>query len=172
MGKYDFALAEYEEALRLDAKSAYAYSNRAVALAAKKDLSGAIANFDLAIRRDPKNAYAYEQWCAVLVEGHQFKNAVDLCQHALKLDGTRIQAYDELGVAFAGLGNFGAAALAFESAVAHDPKTAKVYEDCGSMLCKQKLPVEAHSKFARAREIASVLAPAAQQTNILSAEPC
>jgi tetratricopeptide (TPR) repeat protein len=172
MRQYDFALAEYEEALRLDAKFGYAYSNRAVALAAKKDLGGAVANFDMAIRRDPDNAYAYEQWCAVLVEEHQFKSAVELCQHALTLDGTRTQAYDELGVALAGLSNFGAAAQAFENAVAHDPKAAKVYEDWGSMLCRQRLPVEAHSKFARAREIAAVLAPAAQQTNVLSVELC
>ena len=50
----DDALADYNEAVRIDPKSAKAYDYRGIACFAKKDYDMAIADYSEAIRLDPK----------------------------------------------------------------------------------------------------------------------
>ena len=58
-GENDRAIADYNEALRLDPKNAIAYANRGLAYRDKGDTDRAIADYTEAIRLDPKNARAY-----------------------------------------------------------------------------------------------------------------
>jgi tetratricopeptide (TPR) repeat protein len=55
----DRAIADYNEAIRLDPKFAKAYSNRGLAYRDKGDTGRAIADYTEAIRLDPKFANAY-----------------------------------------------------------------------------------------------------------------
>jgi len=57
--EYDKAIADYDEAIRLDPKYVPAYNNRGLAWAAKKDYDKAIADYDEIIRLDPKEASAW-----------------------------------------------------------------------------------------------------------------
>ena len=58
-GDHDRAIADYDEAIRLDPKDAVAYSNRGIAYKDKGDYDRAIADYNEAIGLDPKNAVAY-----------------------------------------------------------------------------------------------------------------
>jgi tetratricopeptide (TPR) repeat protein len=58
-GDLDRAIADYNEAIRLDPKQANAYRNRGNAWREKGDLDRAIADLSEAIRLDPKYANAY-----------------------------------------------------------------------------------------------------------------
>jgi tetratricopeptide (TPR) repeat protein len=55
----DLALADYEEAIRLDPRNAAAYDNRAMMLQNKGDRSEAMKDFNEAIRLNPRHALAY-----------------------------------------------------------------------------------------------------------------
>jgi lipoprotein NlpI len=58
-GDNDRAIADYNQAIRLDPKYAIAYNGRGNAYRAKGDNDRAIADYDQAIRLDPKFAFAY-----------------------------------------------------------------------------------------------------------------
>jgi tetratricopeptide (TPR) repeat protein len=58
-GNVDRAIADYNEAIRIDPKWAAAFVSRALARAAKGDKAGTIADYNEAIRVDPKYAAAY-----------------------------------------------------------------------------------------------------------------
>jgi tetratricopeptide (TPR) repeat protein len=55
----DDAIADYDEAIRLNPGDALAFRKRGVARAAKGDYDGAIADYDQAIRINPQYASAY-----------------------------------------------------------------------------------------------------------------
>jgi tetratricopeptide (TPR) repeat protein len=58
-GDNDRAIADFNEAIRLDPRYAIAYNSRGIAYSAKRDLDRAIADFNEAITLDPKFANAY-----------------------------------------------------------------------------------------------------------------
>ena len=56
--KYEKAIADYNEAIRLDPKMAAAYTQRGYAWEAKKDYEKAIADYTEAIRLNPNDTHA------------------------------------------------------------------------------------------------------------------
>ena len=58
MGDYDRAIADYDEAIRLNGNLAVAYNNRGAAYNAKRDYDHAIADLNQAIHLTPKLANA------------------------------------------------------------------------------------------------------------------
>src|SRR5665647_2576040 len=59
-GDLDRAIADYNEAIRLDPKHAKAFFGRGIAFSDKGDNDRAIADFNEAIRLDPKSAMAFD----------------------------------------------------------------------------------------------------------------
>ena len=59
--KWDQALADYNQAIRFDPKSAKAHHNRGEVLREMKQLDKALADFNEAIRLDPKLVHAYRR---------------------------------------------------------------------------------------------------------------
>ncbi len=58
-GHLQEAIAEYDEALRLNPQDAVAYANRGLTYLNLGDYQRAIANLDEALRLDPQNVLAY-----------------------------------------------------------------------------------------------------------------
>jgi len=57
--EFDKALADHDEAIKIDPKNPAAYNNRGNAYMAKQDFERAIADFDMAIQLNPKYAEAF-----------------------------------------------------------------------------------------------------------------
>src|SRR5262247_2023572 len=58
-GDFDRAIADFDEAIRLEPKNALLFNARGVAYSAKRDYGRAMADFDEAIRLEPKGAAAF-----------------------------------------------------------------------------------------------------------------
>src|SRR5262245_48317152 len=85
-GELDRAIADYNEAIRLNPKDDLAYSSRGSAWAAKGDLDRAIADFNEAIRLDPKDADTYLQRGLAWKEKGDLVRANADFDQAIKLD--------------------------------------------------------------------------------------
>ena len=91
------AIAEYDQAIKLDPSLALAYSNRGESRFNKGDLEGAFADFDAAIKRDPNYATAYANRALVYYRRHDMA-------HALADYTVRIKLAPDL-LAYIGRGN-------------------------------------------------------------------
>ena len=58
-GEYERAIADFNEAIRVDPKSTHAFRNRGVVYVLKGDYNRAIADFNVVIRLDPNDALAF-----------------------------------------------------------------------------------------------------------------
>jgi len=112
LGASDTAIANFDEAIRLDPKIAAAYNDRGILYQAKGDYDKAIADYDEAIRIDPKNVDAYNEvaWLratcpqASLRDG---KKAVEYATKACELSNWKDpNMLDTLAAAYAELGDF------------------------------------------------------------------
>jgi tetratricopeptide (TPR) repeat protein len=125
-GDYDRAIADFNEAIRLDPKSANAYSNRGNAYNDKGDHERAIADLNEAIRLDPKFADAYNNRCwARFLMGRDLDQALADCTEALRLSPTnRGDTINTRGVIQFKLGAFDRAIADFSEAIVINPKDA------------------------------------------------
>jgi tetratricopeptide (TPR) repeat protein len=85
-GEYDWAIADYDQAIKLEANFVLAFYNRGNAYGNKGQLDRAIQDFNQAIKLDPKNAYALRsRSIAKAQKGDKAGAAADLAQ-AQRLD--------------------------------------------------------------------------------------
>ena len=93
--EYDKAIADYNEAIRLDPKDAMRLRQPRHRLAAKKEYDKAIADFDEAIRLDPKLAMAYHQSRRCLAAARRSTTRPSpTTTEAIRLDPEDAPAYD------------------------------------------------------------------------------
>ena len=95
---YDRAIADLDQAIGLDPKSSFTYSNRGFAWWHKGDDDRAIADFDKAILLDPKDAEAfYNRALAWANKGADGRAIADFSQ-AILLDSTAAQSFQDRGI--------------------------------------------------------------------------
>ncbi len=96
----DKAIAEFDEAIRLDPTLALAYVNRAAAYVRKGESDKAIADCTEAIRLDPTLAMAYGNRGGAYVNKGENDKAVADCTEAIKHDPKCAFAYSVRGTAY------------------------------------------------------------------------
>jgi len=72
----DRAIADFDQALRLDPRNAAAYDNRANALDARGDRADAIKDYNESARLNPRNIYVYVNRASLLTEEGDFTSAL------------------------------------------------------------------------------------------------
>jgi len=96
-GDWDAAMADYNEAIRLDPNYSAAYDNRGNVKRQKGDLNGATADIDQAIRLNPKNAIAYFNRGKVKEAKGDLEGAIADFNHAISLNPKYAAAYKDRG---------------------------------------------------------------------------
>jgi lipoprotein NlpI len=126
-GETDRAIADYDEAIRLNPKSAGAYNNRGHAQRAKGDNDRAIADFDQAIRLDPSNLGAYiGRALAWRAKGDNDRAIADYDQ-TVSINPKYVAGYIGRGAARAAKADNDRAIADYDRAIALDPKLANAY---------------------------------------------
>ncbi|MGC8642869.1 MAG: tetratricopeptide repeat protein, partial [Isosphaeraceae bacterium] len=83
--QYDKAIADYNEAIRLDPKDAYAYSMRGHTWFSKQQYEKAIADFIESIRLDPKDESTYISRAMAWALMHEPRKAIADLEKAIRL---------------------------------------------------------------------------------------
>jgi len=113
-GELDLAIADCDEAIRLDPRYRTTYDNRASARAENGDFEGALADWDEATRLDPTFWLVYVERAGLYVEKGQFDEAIAEYHKAID----RNFAFREAAGAYAGLAYARYAKGEYEAAIA------------------------------------------------------
>jgi lipoprotein NlpI len=87
------AIADYDEALKLDPKNARALANRGTAHGEKGDADAAMADFDAAIKTDPRLGSAYFNRANALAAKGETDKAISDYTASIKYDRRNVNAY-------------------------------------------------------------------------------
>jgi aspartyl protease family protein len=133
---YDGAIADYNEAIRLDPSQALtyhvlAYLNRAATHYEKKDYDRAIADYSQAIKLDPKHAIAYNRRGLAYLNKRDLDRAFADFNEAMNLNPNLSAAYDNRGLVHARRNDFDLAFADYSEAIRRDPNSAFAYNNRG-----------------------------------------
>jgi tetratricopeptide (TPR) repeat protein len=121
-GELDRAIADFDQAIKIDPQDARFYNSRGIALRMKNDLDRAIADHDKAIQLDPKRAVFYSE------RGIDFRQKGDLdraiAEHtrAIGIDPKLAFAYNNRGFAWRQKGDLDRALADYDQAIKLNPK--------------------------------------------------
>lgn len=137
-GEFAKALADCDNALKLDADSAIAYSRRGRAWAGMGELEKAVADFDMALRLDQTSALAYTYRARARTELGEYELAIKDCNEALRLDPKSNVAYYYRGRARALVGDVDQAVADFSESLTLNPRYVPAYNSRANELYLQQ----------------------------------
>ncbi len=129
----DKAIDDYNEAIRLDPKSAAAYYDRAGAFYDKGDYDRAIADCTDAVRNDPKLGDAYHTRGSAWHMKGNWGNAIADYTESIGLGAKDGELYCDRGLAYLAAQNMDKARADFAEAIRLDPRCKRAYLSRGSM---------------------------------------
>ena len=130
-GKDDFdrAIADYDQAIKLDPNFADAYYNRGIAHDAKDERDRAIADYDAAIRINPKYTDAYVNRGADYEAKGDHDRAIADYDSAIRLNPKDADTYHNRGIAYAAKDNHDRAIGDYDAAIRINPELAAAFYD-------------------------------------------
>jgi tetratricopeptide (TPR) repeat protein len=124
LGAQDRALADFEEAIKLDRNYAPAHLSRGIMYGKKGDYDRAIAEYSEAMRIDPKYAVAYSRRGNAYYAKKDYDRAIADYNEAIKLDPNVAVLYLIRGNAYSGKRNYDRAIADYDQAIKLDPNNA------------------------------------------------
>jgi tetratricopeptide (TPR) repeat protein len=129
LDEFDLAIADCNEAIRLDPKLACAWDNRGSAYLLKKQYDRAIADMTEALRIDSKRASTYSnRGCAWLGKG-DYDRALADCNEALRVNPEHAPAHSNRGRVWMCKGEYDRAIAEYTEAIRIEPDSAKTHRD-------------------------------------------
>jgi tetratricopeptide (TPR) repeat protein len=132
LGDQDRALAEINEAIRLDPKLGEAYRRRGSIYYLKRDYDRAIADFEQAVRLDPKISadgleLSYRARAWVFFGKREFDRAISDFDRAIRHAPNSSAALMDRGAAYRARGDFDRAIADLDQAIRLSPQDSKTY---------------------------------------------
>jgi lipoprotein NlpI len=119
---YDKAIADYDEAIKLDPKDAHGYSNRCFTYNSKNEIDLALSDCDQAIKLDPKLARAYNNRGVVFYHKQDYDRAIADYSQAIQLDANYAPSFDKRGIAYDDKQDYEHAIADYNQALLLDPR--------------------------------------------------
>jgi len=133
-GDYDKAIADCDEAIRLDPQLAAAYNNRGSAYLWKRDYDKAIADCDLAIRLNPKDARAHTNRGIAYLFKRDYDKAIADCDLAIQLNSKDARAHMNRGTAYLQKRDYDKAIADYDLSIQHNPREATAHNNLAWLL--------------------------------------
>jgi Tfp pilus assembly protein PilF len=135
---YGRAIADYDEALRLNPNYAASYFNRGVAYFSKKDYDRAIADYDEALRLNPNYATAYFNRGVAYFSKKDYDRAITDYGEAIRINPNDATAYNNRGDAYKNKEEYDRSIVDYSEALRLNPNYAAAYFDRGFASYKKK----------------------------------
>lgn len=132
-GAIDRAIADYDEAIRIDPGNVSAYTGRGNVRLDKGDLSRAIADYDEAIRLDSRHALAYSHRGVAYFYKGDDDRAIASLDKAIQIAPRYADAYVYRGKVWYDKNDYDRAIADYDQAIRIDPKLVKAYIDRGEV---------------------------------------
>lgn len=130
-GDLDLAMADYNEALRLDPNYAFAYHNRGLVYGRKGDQDHAIADYSEALRLNRKYTSAYYDRGLAYQNKGDTEHAFADYNEAIRLDPKHSYSYNNRGNVYRKMGDLDRAMADYTDSIRFDPKNAIAYYNRG-----------------------------------------
>lgn len=128
-GRFEAAIADFNESIRYNPKSSSAHSNRGIAYAQMGMNEEAVESFSNALLLNPKNEKAYNNYSWYLSTRGQYEEALAKAEKALEIRFDDEEIHDTLAHALMGLGRQQEAQEAFETAASFGgPDMVRAYQ--------------------------------------------
>jgi tetratricopeptide (TPR) repeat protein len=138
-GETDAALADYNEALRLDPKSLAALNGRAVIWSAKGAHDRAIADYNAALRLRPDYVPAIFDRALTWSDQENYDDAIAGFSEVIRLDPKMARAYSARGYALNMMEQYDQAIADFDQALRLDPRRSQAYFNRGvALIAKER----------------------------------
>jgi len=117
---FDKAIADLDEAARLNPNNPYAFLNRAAAYMYRGDYQRSVDDADVTTRLDPKEGKAFATRCTDWLKLHKPQAAIQQCQQAIALGLIKPWVFCDLGAAYEAAGDAMGAQHAYRRALGLD----------------------------------------------------
>lgn len=149
-GEFEAALADYNEAIRIDPNYAKAYNNRGLVRSDLGDFQAAIADYSEAIRLNPNLALAYNNRGLVRRNLGDKQGALADYNEAIRLNPDLALAYNNRGLVRRDLEDSEGAVADFDEAIRLNPNYADAYYNRGLVRRDREDKQEARKNFKKA----------------------
>jgi tetratricopeptide (TPR) repeat protein len=152
-GNLEQALDDFNLALQLDPKDAYAYNNRGKVYSDQRQFNQALADYNKAIQLDPKYAAAYFNRAKLYSDQRQFNQALADFNLAIELDSQNAAAYNGRGKLYSDQSKLEQALDDFNQTIQLDPKFADAYFNRGLVYYNQNQLNQALADYNKAIQL-------------------